>query len=140
AWLVTAAPPNGSPPEPNLAELAPALAEIQRDKGGLHFELIENLALQARAGNNSSSVQGARATLDVTPSLRYDAKGEPVIAARISVRLVSRPDINPWEQGSLKALTELHPGQLLVIGRSTLQPKSSTERTSQIYYIVRASL
>ena len=108
-------------------------------KGPLRFELIENLALQARAGNNDNSVQGARASLDVEPTIRYDAKGEPLIAARIKFRLVPRTGA-PFMGGSLKALAELHPGQLLVIGQSTLQSEKPTERDSQIYYIVRASL
>jgi hypothetical protein len=141
-WLVTAVPAAGATDnEPGLAEVRPALATIQKAKGPLRFELIENLALQARAGNDSSTVQGARAGLEVAPTVRYDAKGEPVIAARINVRLVPRPDGNLLaQQGSLKALTELRPGQLLVIGQGTVPAKNSAERDSQIYYIVRASL
>jgi len=141
AWLVTAVPATGAPDnEQGLAELRPALAEIQKTKGPLRFELIENLALQARAGNNDNSVQGARASLDVEPTIRYDAKGEPLIAARIKFRLVPRSGAPFMGGGSLKALAELHPGQLLVIGQSTLQSEKPTERDSQIYYIVRASL
>lgn len=81
AWLVSAVPAASAPDnEPGLAEVRPALADIQKAKGPLHFELIENLAIQARAGNENSAVQGARAGLEIAPTLRYDAKGEPVIA------------------------------------------------------------
>lgn len=140
-WLVTAVPAAGAPDdESGLTELRPALAEIQKAKGPLRFELIENLALLARAGNGVNGVRGARASLEITPTVRYDAKGEPLIAARVHVQLLNRPDINPYGDGSLKALTELRPGQLLVIGQGTVPAKSSVDRNSQIYYIVRASL
>jgi hypothetical protein len=139
-WLVTAVPDAGPPGDvPGLAEVRTALADIVKAKGPLRFELIENLALLARAGNDNSVVQGARAGLEVNPTVRYDAKGEPVIAARINVQLVPQVG-SAFAQGSLKALTELRPGQLLVIGQSTLPAKSSAERDSQLYYIVRASL
>jgi hypothetical protein len=140
-WLVTAVPGTGTPDdEPGLAEVRPALIDIQKAKGPMRFELIEDLALQARAGSDNSQVQGARAALDVAPTIRYDAKGEPVIAARISLRLVPRADGSPFLPGSLRALTELRPGKLLVIGQSTMPGKTRGERDIQIYYIVRASL
>ena len=141
-WLVSAVAAAGVPDddEPRLAELRPALAEIQKAKGPLRFELIENLALQARAGNEDSGVRGAWAALEVAPTIRYDAKGEPVIAARVNVRLVPRAGENPYTPSSLKALAELRPGQLLVIGQNTIQVKNSAARDLQIYYIVRASL
>jgi hypothetical protein len=137
-WLVTAVPgASAADVEPDLAEVRPALADIQKLKGPLHFELIEDLALQTRAGNNRNEVKGARAELRVTTSLRNDAKGQPVIAANINVQQNYR---QPLQIGEISALTELRPGQLLVIGQSTVPGKTPTDRNSQIYFIVRASL
>jgi len=140
-WLVTAVPGTAATDiEPDLAELRPALADIQKAKGPLHFELIENLALQTRAGNENNQVKGARAELQVATSLRNDEKGQPVIAAKINVQFVQQNISQPFQLGALKALTELRPGQLLVIGQSTVPGKTPTDRNAKVYYIVRASL
>lgn len=141
-WLVSATATAGAgsnEPDPGLAEISSALGDIQRSKGALHFELVENLALQARAGDNNSEVQGARVSLQVNPSIRYDEKGEPVIAAFINVRTAPRPGI-AFSNNSLRALTELRPGQLLVVGQGTMPGYEPTERVGQVYYIVRATL
>jgi hypothetical protein len=144
-WLVAAAPGTGASPDdgPGLMEVGPALADIQKAQGPLHFELFEKLDLRARAGDDSL-IQGARSTMRVTATERSDAKGEPVIAARFNM------EISPFNVGSpgmLKALAELRPGQLLVIGQSNLPSRNfanpnpnPTQPTQQVYYIVRASL
>jgi hypothetical protein len=138
-WLVSGTPVTGAAAEnrPGLMEVAPALASIQKSAGPQRFELIERLALQARPGDEESQMQGAFTDLRVVPTVRRDPKGEPLIAAKINVRYTPRGTNQGPTQGTLKALTELRPGELLVIGQSSL---AGTEPTAQMYYIVRASL
>jgi hypothetical protein len=142
-WLVSATP--GAATTPNtgagLVEVRPALADIQKLQGPLRFDLMEKLALQARAGNEDSEIEGAHFGMRVTPTLRHDAKGNPVIAAKIYVHSYT-PNCNGRCPGSLNALAEFPPGQLLVIGQSGLPSQSNTEIASEpaVYYIVRASL
>jgi hypothetical protein len=143
-WLVSAVPGpavkanNG----PGLVEIGPALADIQKAQGPMHFDLLEKLTLQARAGDDDSQIQGVHAGMRVTPTVRNDSKGDPVIAAKINVQIVRAaspiPTVGP--PGSLKALVELRPGQLLVIGQSSLTTGPSADSPAQMYYIVRASL
>lgn len=71
---------------------APSPRRDTQSERPLRFDLIENLALQASVGNEASVVQGARAGLEVAPTVLHDEKGEPLIAARIEVQAVkSRP-------------------------------------------------
>jgi hypothetical protein len=143
-WLVSAGagkPGNG----PGLGEVGPALVDLQKAQGPLHFDLLEKLALQARAGADDSQIQGEHANVRIVPTVRHDSNGEPVIAARISVQLIaSTPPAFPptvTNPGSLRALVELRPGQLLVIGQSNLTTRPIADSTpAQMYYIVRASL
>jgi hypothetical protein len=147
-WLVSAVPGTASPSDngPGLAEIGPALADIQKSRGPLKFELTEKLALTARAGADDGEIQGAHFGMRVTPTVRRDAKGDPVIAARISVQMINGQYGLQFGQYSipptLKALVEFHPGQLLVIGQSNLQSKPGPSPTpdTEEYYIVRASL
>jgi hypothetical protein len=143
-WLVSAVPgaalkTNNSP---GLVEVGPALADIQKAQGPLHFDLLEKLALQARAGDDDSQIQGVHAGMRVTPTVRHDPNGDSVIAAKINVQI--NRDLSPiptaGPPGSLKALVELRPGQLLVIGQSSLTTRPSADTPAQMYYIVRASL
>lgn len=139
-WLVSAVPGTAAAPDSGVfADVSPALADIQKSRGPLRFELVEKLALQVRAGDDGE-MQGAHSDMRVAPTVRNDSKGDPVIAAKVSVRLMPRG--NGMVQGSLRALTELRPGQLLVIGQSSLPGKGSTDSApdGQVYYIVRASL
>jgi len=143
-WLVSATPGTAATAnnEAGLVEVRPALAGIQKSQGPLHFDLIEKLALQARAGNEDSQIEGAHFGMRVTPTLRHDAKGDPVIAANIRVHAYTPNCGGPTCPGSLNALAEFPPGQLLVIGESGLpgKPDAATTSEPEVYYIVRASL
>jgi hypothetical protein len=150
-WLVSAKPGTASTPDdsPGLVEVGPALADIQKSQGPLQFELTEKLALQARAGTEDSDIQGAHFGMRVTPTVRHDAKGDPMIAARINVQMINGrfgPEFGTYSiPPTLKALVEFRPGQLMVIGQSSLRGKpggnaSPDTPDTQEYYIVRASL
>jgi hypothetical protein len=148
-WLVSAALRPAAPSDsgPGLVEVGPALADIQKVQGPMHFELIEKLALQARAGNEDSQIQGAHFGMRITPTVRHDSKGEPVIAARINVEMITGGGMPSFTNnyslpGSLRVQTEVRPGQLLVIGQSSLpvRPGANPTPDTQEFYIVRASL
>jgi hypothetical protein len=138
AWLV-AASPGDRVDSPNLKELEPALHAVEESKGSLHFELVEKLSTQVRSGQRSQ-IQGQHYGLEVNTSLRQDSKDQPVIAARIQLhQLVFMPGFpNPANGSGLEAQTEMRPGELLVVGQSSLSDKSGPDR--EIYYIVRAAL
>jgi hypothetical protein len=150
-WLVSAKPgtlpasENGA----GLSEVSTALADIQKSQGPRQFELTEKLALQARAGAEDSEIQGAHFGMRVTPTLRHDAKGNPMIAATVNVQMINGqfgPQFGMYSiPPTLKALVEFRPGELMVIGQSSLRGKSAGNATpdapdTQEYYIVRASL
>jgi hypothetical protein len=150
-WMVSATSAGGGPPKevPALQEIDSVLDGIRKSKGPLRFDLVEKLALQTRAGADDVEIQGARSSLRVTSTVRTDASGQPVIGAKISLRVGAHG--GTVNAGALKALAELHPGELLAIGQSSLTDvggqfgvtnPTSTESTSgsQLYYIVRATL
>jgi hypothetical protein len=140
AWLV-AASPGERVDSPNLKELEPALRAVEESKGSLRFELVEKLSTQVRSGQ-SSEIQGQRSTMEVSTSLRRDSKDQPLIAARIELHLLnfSPGYFNPTGHGGpgLEAQTELRPGEMLVVGQSSLSDKSAPDR--ELYYVVRAAL
>jgi hypothetical protein len=143
-WLVaTRVDTAGTPSDAaGLAEIRPALAGIEKSQGPLHFGLVEKLALQARAGNEDNQINGSHFGMRLTPTMRQDAKGDPVITAKISVHAYIPNCGGSNCPGSLNVLAEFPPGQLLVIGQSGLPGQPNAERTPEqaVYYIVRASL
>jgi hypothetical protein len=144
AWLVAAAP-GERVDSPNLKELEPALRAVEESKGSMRFELLEKLSTQVRSGQRSE-IQGQRSTMEVNTSIRRDSKDQPVIAARIELQLLpsSAGEFNssnvftPGRGSGLEAQTEMRPGELLVVGQSSLSDKSAPDR--ELYYIVRAAL
>ncbi len=133
AWLVTASP-GAAGDSPDLKEVEPALRALEQSKGAARFELLEKLSTQAQSGQNSS-VRGERASLSVTGSLRRDGKDQPVVAALLMLNAnTSHGEAAP----SIKAQTELRPGELLVLGQSGLSEGAVAGRA--LYYIVRATL
>jgi hypothetical protein len=133
AWLVTASP--GAPADsPGLKEIEPALHAVEQSRGPARFELLEKLSTQTQSGQ-TSNVRGERASLSVTGSLRRDSKDQPVVAASVLLSTnASHGDAAP----SIKAQTEVRPGELLVLGQSGLSEGAVTDRA--LYYIVRATL
>jgi hypothetical protein len=145
-WLVSAAPAAAAKAEngPGLAEISQALDGIQKAQGpeALHFSLLEKLALRVRAGETNGRIQGLRAGAYISPTVRNDAKGDPVIAARMEVGPLAgstTPNAPVPGAGHLEAVVELRPGQLLVLGQSSQAGKNLLEQIP-VYYLVRASL
>jgi hypothetical protein len=150
-WLVSAKPGAVATAEsgPGLVEVRAALADIQKSAGPLQFELTEKLTLQARAGNEDSDIDGAHFSMRITPTVRHDAKGNPMIAARIKVQMINGqygPQFGRYSlPPTLAALVEVHPGQLMVIGQSGMRGRAGVNGTpdepdTEEYYILRASL
>jgi hypothetical protein len=135
AWLVTASA-GERVDSPNLKELEPALRAVEGTKGPMRFELLEKLSTQVRSGQRSQ-IKGLHSELEVNTSLRRDSKDQPLIAARIQLR-ISYGDSMPGRGSGLEAQTEMRPGELLVVGQSSLADKSAPDR--ELYYIVRAAL
>ena len=140
-WLVSAAPEAAAKVDngPGLSEIASALSDIQKAQQGrepLHFNLLEKLSVQVRAGGNESHIGGPHASMEISnATVRHDAKGLPVIAARIELN-------QQGHAGELEAVVELPAGQLLVLGQSGLAASGAAhpDPQSQLYYLVRASL
>jgi hypothetical protein len=129
------------PVDTRLAEIEPALAAIRKARGPMRFELVEKLATQARSGSQNSEVAGSRAALSVTPTIRLGAKEEPVISARFRIESRRQPGDDPGGMPrEIKSITELRPGQLLVVGQSSMSGSRGAPPDSDVYYIVRASL
>jgi hypothetical protein len=108
---------------------------LTADRSAAGWQADEKLALQARAGNEEGEIEGAHFGMRVISTVRHDSKGDPVIAAKINVQLISGaqyvPNFGSFSiPGSIKALAELRPGQLLVIGQSSLPGKPVVEFTN----------
>lgn len=136
AWLVVAEP-GPSRRDAMLSEVEPALASIEKARGELRFRLVEKLATTARAGQEDSQVTGALAAMRVLPSVRKGKGDAPVVTAELGFHVQPGPDAK--QPLDLKALVELPPGELLVIGQSSAGVDEAA-RGRQFYYIVRATL
>ncbi len=135
-WVVTAAPGEGSQVPDGLTEVAPALGAIQKAKGPLKFELLEKVSTAARAGGDQSRVTGAQTNMEVQASLRTAGENKQVVAAELRLGVSGFG----WNS-SLRAQSEMRPGELLVVGQSALGTRPNTPPSNkQIYYIVRATL
>lgn len=132
-WVVAASPGSQAGATGLLTEVRPALDVIDKARGPLNFELLEKLTTLARSGQESE-IRGANARLEVEASLR-SAGQEPVVAAKVEVQVSGRNG-----NAALEAHTEMRPGELLVIGQSSLGQPHTSGSNSQIYYIVRATL
>lgn len=135
-WVVTAAPGDDVQPSEALSEVAPALEAISKAKGALRFELLEKVSTTTRSGDSQSQVSGARANMGVKASLRTTSENQQVIAAELQLAVNGFG----WSS-SLRAQSEMRPGELLVVGQSALGAQPNTPPSNkQIYYIVRATL
>jgi hypothetical protein len=131
AWFVTASP-GASSDSQTLKEVEPALRALEQSKGPARFELLEQLSTQALSGGGSSEVLGARARMEVSVSVLRDSQDRPVVSAQL------RLHANQGPGGTITAQAELRPGELLVLGQSSITDKGGNDR--QLYYIVRATL
>lgn len=137
AWLVAGS--SGTPTDAaNLKEILPALHAVEQSTGATHFELLEKLSTQTQSGHDSE-VQGRMAQLRVTGSLRRDDKDQPLITAALRMQLFPTPGRNVFgPPPDIRAQTELRPGELLVLGQSSLP--DATDQNRSLFYIVRATL
>jgi hypothetical protein len=136
-WLVSAAP-GRSAADPALTEIQPALAAIEKNKGQVHFQLLEKLSAVARPGGDVSRVVGSFARMQLKPpSIRHTSDGKVTVAADIGVVLMPSADFHAM--GQVEASVDLIPGNLLVIGQSSLATDKIPKNT-QLYYIVRATI
>jgi len=138
AWFVTASPGARSD-SLTIKELEPALHALEQSKGPTRFELLEQLSTQAQSGGQSSDVQGAHASMQVGVTVLHDSQDHPVVTAQLKLR-ASLAGMTPVPgMPGITAQTELRPGELLVLGQSSVSDRGgSTDR--QLYYIVRATL
>lgn len=135
-WVVTAGPAEGAQGNEGLAEVSSALEVIRKAKGPMRFELLEKIQTTAKAGEGNSQVSGARARMQVKASVRTAEDGKAVVAADLQLGVSGFA----WES-SLRAQSEMHSGELLVVGQSALGSQPGTPPTNkQLYYIVRATL
>lgn len=135
AWMVVATPGSGTK-DAALAEIEPALASIQKAKGPLRFRLLEKLTTSARAGKEDGQVMGARSFMRVDPALLTGKDDAAVVTAEVEISIHTdlKSLVNPM---MLKAVVELPPGELLVVGQSGMSGTDAGD--AQLYYIVRAA-
>jgi sarcosine oxidase gamma subunit len=100
----------------------------------LNFQLLEKLSTVSRAGHQESRVEGVLGSMSVQSSIRRAENDASVIAAEVQISVVT-PN---GRRTGLKALTELAPGELLVIGQSDIAASPRTG-PAQLYYVVRAT-
>ena len=135
-WLVTAVP-GASSRDTGLAEIAPALAQIEKTAGPARFRLLERSAAVTRSGEQGMLKGAVSMAYINSPLIRRTADGKRVVDADINVR-ISPSAGTSGSSDAVDARVELPPGQFLVIGQSSLAAADSA-RDTQLYYIVRAS-
>jgi hypothetical protein len=132
AWFVRGEAGEGAS-DPRLGEVQPALAAITETQGTTRFQLIEKLALHARAGH-AAEVEGAMTRIHAEPTVRRAGPKAASVSTGIELN-VKRVGVR------FAADLELTPGELLVLGQSAYaEGDPATAPPQTLYYIVRATL
>ena len=122
-WLVLGAPGKSETPPPlALAELAPALAELEKNDGPMSFTLVEKL--------NLGSLSGEKGELNGRETWVRQ------FATMQDGQLVA--DINLEHQGQkIGTRVRMDPGQVVVLATSGAPTKDNVDRS--VYFLVRAA-
>lgn len=124
-WVITGAPGKSeAAPAAGLAEVAPALAELEKNDGPMSFTLVEKLQVsslsgeQAKLNGRDTSVRQFATMVDgqLTADLSLDRMGQ-----RLETRV------------------RLTPGQLVVMASSGAPTKDQTDSGRTVYFLVRAA-
>jgi len=132
-------------------EVGPAIANSENPEDPLHFELVEEMALQARAGYESPSRVAGREIRkgsnrrerreNVLPQEEKGRDLPGITQPRSKNTGLAGAATGPNEKGLLTALATNSPRPMLVIGQSNLRQGSSNRlQKAQVYYIGSASL
>lgn len=123
-WLVFGLPGKSSPPPPALAELAPALAQIEKTDGPMEFTLVEK-ALVTQLSGEVGRVNGRELKVNQTVSTSPEG---------------FTSDLSVEERGQrFDTRVNLKPGQLMVLGSAGANlGKEETPRS--VYVLIRAGL
>jgi len=136
AWFVSSVATDTASPQSiaSLNEIQPALAAIADAQGVQRFKLIEKMTVHVRTGQ-SSVVSSANGIFEVRPSVRRGSGDSRLISAELKFQMRG-PE-------SLRTETELKPGELLVLGQTSihaLEGDKGVPSEQRLYYIVRATL
>lgn len=124
-WVITGAPGKSeAPPAAGLAEVAPALAELEKNDGPMSFTLVEKLQVSSLSGEQGklngrdTSVRQFATMVDgqLTADLSLDRMGQ-----RLETRV------------------RLEPGQVVVMASSGAPTKDQTDSGRTVYFLVRAA-
>lgn len=124
-WVVIGAPGKSeTPPSPALAELAPALAELEKNDGPMSFMLVEKL--------NMSTLSGERGQLQGrdTSVRQYANMVDGQLTADITLERMRQ---------RLETRVRMEPGQLVVLASSGSPTRDQTDDGRTVYFLVRAA-
>lgn len=124
-WVVVgAAGKSDAALAPNLAEVAPALAELEKSDGPMSFTLVEKLQV--------SSLSGERGRLNGRDtSVRQ-------FATVVDGQLTADLELERMAQ-KLETRVRLEPGQLVVLASSGAPAKDQVDTGRSVYFLVRAA-
>lgn len=124
-WVVVGAPgKSDAPPAPALQELAPALAEVEKNEGPMSFTLVEKLQVGSLSGERGSL--NGRDT-----SVRQ-------FATVVDGQLTADLQLERMAQ-KLETRVRLEPGQLVVLASSGAPTRDQTDSGRSVYFLVRAA-
>lgn len=124
-WVVIGAPGKSEAPlAASLAEVAPALAELEKNDGPMSFALVEKLVVGTLSGEHGefmgrdTSVKQFATLIDgqLTADIRLE---------RMMQKLETR--------------VRLEPGQLVVLASSGVPTRDQTDSGRSVYFLVRAA-
>ncbi|MDP1829403.1 MAG: hypothetical protein Q8L48_39420 [Archangium sp.] len=124
-WVVVGTPGKSEVPlAPGLAEVAPALAELEKNDGPMSFTLVEKLQLGSLNGERGQ-LQGRD-----TNVRQFTSVVEGQLTADITLERMAQ---------KMETRVRLEPGQIVVLASSGAPTRDQTDSGRAVYFLMRAA-
>lgn len=123
-WVVAGTPGKSEAPAANLKEVAPALAEVEKNDGPMAFTLVEKLTV--------SSLSNERGSMDGRDT--HVRQFTNVVDDQITADI----DIERFGQ-KMQTRVRVKPGVLAVLASAGMTTRDNAEAGRTVYFLVRAA-
>lgn len=122
-WVVIGAPGKSETP-PTLAEIAPALAELEKNDGPMSFTLVEKLQVSSMA-NDRGKINGRD-----TSVRQFTSVNDGQLVAEIELER---------QMQKVETRVRLKSGQMVVLASSGVPTRDQSDSGHSMYFLVRAA-